>query len=78
MRPRCHIRYKYLNISDEIEWHMKWSNTEDAEVTGPFPSKQMLQWQDTGYFDKGAYVRKVKDSGGPWYRTDRMDFDLYC
>ena len=60
-----------------VRWELKWENTDEAKIEGPYPSTQMMKWQDSGHFEKGAYVRKV-DSGGSWYRTDRLDFELYC
>merc|ERR1712179_240462 len=61
----------------KVTWHLKWENTEDAEVHGPFDTSQMVAWQGSGYFDKAAYVRKVSDEGGSWYSTKRIDFELY-
>uniref|UniRef100_A0A2P2HXS2 CD2 antigen cytoplasmic tail-binding protein 2 homolog n=2 Tax=Hirondellea gigas TaxID=1518452 RepID=A0A2P2HXS2_9CRUS len=62
---------------DEVRWQLKWENKDGAEVHGPFPSSQMVKWQDSGYLDKGAYVRKISDNESAWYHTKRMDFELY-
>ncbi|CAL4068334.1 unnamed protein product, partial [Meganyctiphanes norvegica] len=61
----------------KVTWHLKWENTEEAETHGPFETSHMVAWQESGYFDKGAYVRKVSDEGGSWYSTKRIDFELY-
>jgi len=61
----------------KVQWHLKWENTEEAETHGPFDTSHMVAWQESGYFEKGAYVRKVADEGGSWYSTKRIDFELY-
>lgn len=57
-------------------WEYKTENTDNAEIKGPFSNSQMLKWSEDGTFDKGVYCRKV-DSGGPFYSSLRIDFDLY-
>lgn len=58
-------------------WELRWEDKEDAEIHGPFTSEKMLQWQESGYFSKGGFVRKTTDPGQTWYTTRRIDFDLY-
>lgn len=48
----------------EVKWHLRWDNTEGSETHGPFDTSQMVAWQDSGYFDKGAYVQKATEEGG--------------
>ncbi|KFD52724.1 hypothetical protein M513_06380 [Trichuris suis] len=62
---------------DEIAWHFKWENTGDAPVYGPFSSLQMKSWSDSGYFSKGIFVRRSNQSDGPFYSSERIDFDIY-
>ncbi|XP_076056002.1 CD2 antigen cytoplasmic tail-binding protein 2 homolog holn1 isoform X2 [Oratosquilla oratoria] len=60
----------------EVRWEYKWENTEDAEVHGPFNTEQMIKWQDSGFFSKGVFVRNATEDG-PWYNSQRIEFDLY-
>ncbi|XP_063847944.1 CD2 antigen cytoplasmic tail-binding protein 2 homolog isoform X1 [Scylla paramamosain] len=62
---------------EKVSWEIRWEDKEDAEVHGPFPNEKMLQWQESGYFDKVAYVRRVSDRARTWYSTKRIDFELY-
>lgn len=62
---------------DAIMWELRWKNEDTEEIYGPFTNEKMLQWQDSGYFEKGAYVRKSKQNG-QWYSTKRIDFELYA
>ena len=32
----------------EVSWEYKWENKDDAEVHGPFTSKQMAEWAEGG------------------------------
>ena len=32
----------------EVSWEYKWENKDDAEVHGPFTSKQMSEWAEEG------------------------------
>ncbi|XP_029436309.1 CD2 antigen cytoplasmic tail-binding protein 2 isoform X2 [Rhinatrema bivittatum] len=61
----------------EAMWEYKWENTEGAELYGPFSSSQMQDWVNQGYFPDGVYCRKVENSGGQFYNSRRIDFDLY-
>ncbi|KAK7078865.1 CD2 antigen cytoplasmic tail-binding protein 2 [Halocaridina rubra] len=60
----------------EVMWDLRWKDDDDAEIHGPFSNEKMLQWQESGYFSKGAYVRKTNQQS-QWYSTRRIDFDLY-
>lgn len=62
---------------EKVSWEIRWEDKEDAEIHGPFPNEKMLQWQESGYFDKVAYVRRISDRAGTWYSTKRIDFELY-
>ena len=46
------------------------------QVAFSFSSEEMLEWQTSGFFDKGVYVRKV-GSAGDFLDGKRIDFDLY-
>lgn len=62
---------------EKVSWEIRWEDKEDAEIHGPFSNEKMLQWQESGYFDKVAYVRRISDRAGTWYSTKRIDFELY-
>ena len=65
------------NKSTELQWEYKWEDNDTCEVHGPFSNKQMLEWQETDFFSKGAFVRKIETNPGGWYNSKRIDFDLY-
>ncbi|KAJ1126148.1 hypothetical protein NDU88_004557 [Pleurodeles waltl] len=62
---------------DDTMWEYRWENNDKAELYGPFSSAQMQDWVDQGYFEEGVYCRKVLSSGGQFYNSRRIDFDLY-
>lgn len=49
---------------------------ESGQVHGPHTSDEMLKWQESGFFDKGVFVRKV-GSSSEFLDGKRIDFDLY-
>jgi CD2 antigen cytoplasmic tail-binding protein 2 len=57
-------------------WEFKWENKDEAESYGPHSSSAMKDWVDAGYFKEGVFVRKYKQDG-PFYTSNRIDFDLY-
>jgi CD2 antigen cytoplasmic tail-binding protein 2 len=63
-------------VLDEIMWEFKWENTEESEIHGPHTSDKMHQWQESGFFDKGVFARKV-GGGGEFNTSKRIDFELY-
>ncbi|XP_053326694.1 CD2 antigen cytoplasmic tail-binding protein 2 [Spea bombifrons] len=63
--------------ADDVLWEYKWENTEEAQLYGPFTSCQMQDWVDQGYFQDGVYCRRLSSSGGQFYNSQRIDFDLY-
>ena len=64
-----------MDISNEISWQFRWENTEDSEIHGPHTSDEMLKWQDSVFFEKGVFVRKVGTE--EFLDGKRIDFDLY-
>mmetsp|Transcript_29753 Transcript_29753/g.78053 ORF Transcript_29753/g.78053 Transcript_29753/m.78053 type:complete len:361 (-) Transcript_29753:84-1166(-) len=57
------------------KFEYKWS--EDAlETYGSYSARQMLSWQEQGFFKDGVMVREMKE-GKSWYNAKRVDFDLY-
>ncbi|CAD5125157.1 DgyrCDS13400 [Dimorphilus gyrociliatus] len=58
-----------------VMWEYKWKES-DTELIGPFSSKKMLNWCESGFFKAGALCRKVGSTGG-FYPTSRIDFDIY-
>ena len=67
-----------INVDDDVRWEFKWAGdrSEDEEIHGPHSSEEMLAWQESGFFDKGVFVRKV-GSNGEFLDGRRIDFDLY-
>jgi len=65
-----------VDINSEVMWEFKWENTTDAEVHGPHSSTKMLKWQESGFFDKGMFCRKIGESSN-FLDGKRIDFDLY-
>ncbi len=63
-------------IEHELFTIEEWENTEDAEIHGPHSSTKMLKWQESGFFDKGMFCRKVGESSS-FLDGKRIDFDLY-
>lgn len=59
-----------------VTWELKWSQNDNAEVSGPHKTEKMLSWSKAGYFKKGAWVRKTGQAGS-FYSAARIDFDLY-
>lgn len=62
---------------DSVHWQLKWSESEDAEVHGPFTNDQMIQWRDAGYFANQAFVRQTNKPDASFHSVKRIDFDLY-
>ncbi|XP_040211759.1 CD2 antigen cytoplasmic tail-binding protein 2 [Rana temporaria] len=62
-------------VIDEVLWEYRWENKDSAELYGPFTSTQMQEWVDQGYFSDGVYCRRI--TGGQFYNSHRIDFDLY-
>lgn len=66
-----------MDVSDEVQWMFKWSEDPEAEVHGPASTKSMKDWMDAGYFEKTVFVRQVGKEDGPYYKSSRIDFELY-
>ena len=62
--------------AEVVTWQLKWSQNENAEVSGPHNTEKMLMWAKEGYFKKGAWVRRTGQKG-EFYSAARIDFDLY-
>jgi len=63
------------NSKDELRWEYKTS--QDSDVTeGPYSTQQMNEWMKSGHFKDQVWVRKF-ESGGDFYSTRRIDFELY-
>jgi len=67
---------KPVEIDTEVMWEFRWENTPDAETHGPHSSTKMLKWQESGFFDKGMFCRKVGEPSS-FLDGKRIDFDLY-
>ena len=66
---------KSLSLDSEVMWEYRWEQKDDSQVHGPHSSTEMLKWQDSGFFDKGVYVRRVGST--EFLDGKRIDFDLY-
>ena len=64
-----------VTVTGEVTWEYKWKQ-EDTAIHGPFSSSEMLAWTNEDFFKAGVLVRKV-GSGGDFYSSTRIDFDLY-
>lgn len=59
-----------------VTWELKWSENDNAEISGPHTTEQMHAWSSEGYFKKGAWVRRTGQEGR-FYSALRVDFELY-
>jgi len=64
-----------ISSSSGVMWEYKEENSDDAPIKGPFSTSQMISWADDGTFGAGVFCRKI--SGGQFYNSSRIDFDLY-
>ena len=57
-------------------WRFKWTNAPDAEVHGPYSTKQMLNWKRQDYFASGVLCQNLtKGPNAPYYSSKRIVFD---
>lgn len=74
------IKFEEEEKEDEPEkklmWEFKWSQGDDSQVHGPNTTRQMQQWVHEGFFKTGVWVRKCGQEG-PFYTSNRIDFELY-
>ena len=61
---------------EQVSWHLRWEEGDEAPVHGPFTTTQMIQWRDAGYFAGTAFVRQ-EGKEGSFHPVARIDFDLY-
>eukprot|EP00038_Savillea_parva_P031987 m.92628 g.92628 ORF g.92628 m.92628 type:complete len:367 (-) comp9966_c0_seq1:9-1109(-) len=69
-----------MNTADDKGPKFEYKWTKDAlETYGPFSAKQMLEWQEKGFFTPETMCRELKEGGreASWYSAKRVDFDLY-
>ncbi|CAB3983076.1 splicing factor U2af large subunit A-like [Paramuricea clavata] len=45
--------------SQTLFWEFKWTDTNEAQVYGPYETSLMQAWKNQGYFDRGCWVRQV-------------------
>ncbi|XP_045502863.1 CD2 antigen cytoplasmic tail-binding protein 2 homolog isoform X1 [Colias croceus] len=62
--------------SNEVKWEFKWSQDDNAEISGPHSTGQMNKWATEGYFKTGVWVRKNGEDS-QFYSSNRIDFELY-
>uniref|UniRef100_A0A1E1WNB0 GYF domain-containing protein n=1 Tax=Pectinophora gossypiella TaxID=13191 RepID=A0A1E1WNB0_PECGO len=60
----------------EVKWEFKWSQDDNAEISGPHSTDQMHKWSTEGYFKTGVWVRKHGEDS-QFYSSNRIDFELY-
>ena len=65
-----------ISLDDDVSWEFKWMQEDQDVIHGPHSSEEMLAWQDSGYFDKGVFVRK-HGSNSEFLDGKRIDFELY-
>ena len=66
----------YLFLSPpQVTWEFRWDEEETSEIHGPHTSEEMLKWQESGFFDKGVFVRKVGSKA--FNDGKRIDFEIY-
>ena len=65
-----------ISLDDDVRWEFKWMQEDQDVIHGPHSSEEMLAWQDSGYFDKGVFVRK-HGSNSEFLDGKRIDFELY-
>ena len=56
---------------------MKWNNPESGLFHQNTEVNVIYPFQDSGFFDKGVYVRRVGRDGADFVDVRRIDFDLY-
>lgn len=59
-----------------VKWEFKWSQDDDANISGPHTTEQMNKWSSEGYFKTGVWVRKHGEDS-QFYSSNRIDFELY-
>lgn len=59
-----------------VKWEFKWSQDDNAEISGPHSTEQMHKWSTDGNFKTGVWVRKHGEDS-QFYSSNRMDFELY-
>ena len=65
-----------VEVEQIVTWQLKWSQSEDADVSGPHTTKEMEAWAKEGYFKRGAWVRRTGQEG-QFYSAARVDFEIY-
>ena len=62
-----------------VKWFYKMTNSDEAQVKGPYSSEQMLKMSENGTFPKeGVWCRKADEASTNFYNSKRIDFDLYA
>ncbi|XP_047506913.1 CD2 antigen cytoplasmic tail-binding protein 2 homolog [Pieris napi] len=62
--------------SNEVKWEFKWSQDNNAEISGPHSTSQMNKWANEGHFKSGVWVRKHGEDS-QFYSSSRIDFEIY-
>lgn len=62
---------------NQVMWEYKWTNSEDAEIFGPYSSDQMDEWSKAEFFKDGVWVRRTDKQDSQFYTSKRIDFELY-
>lgn len=70
------LLYHNIYALFQVRWEFRWEESEDAEIHGPHTSQEMLDWQESGFFAKGVFVRKA-GSKQEFRDGKRIDFELY-
>ncbi|CAH2254795.1 CD2 antigen cytoplasmic tail-binding protein 2 homolog [Pararge aegeria] len=59
-----------------LKWEFKWTQDNNAEISGPHTTEQMQKWVVEGYFKTGVWARKCGEDT-QFYSSNRIDFELY-
>ncbi|XP_061385872.1 CD2 antigen cytoplasmic tail-binding protein 2 homolog [Danaus plexippus] len=71
-----HVENESPESSNEVKWEFKWSQDNNAEISGPHSTEQMQKWSTDGHFKTGVWVRKYGEDT-QFYSSSRIDFELY-
>lgn len=67
------------NLTDSsIMWNLKYSESPEAVMDGPFSTSQLQKWVEEGKFNSTpiVLVRQADRPEGQFYNINRIDFDL--
>jgi hypothetical protein len=76
--PRRIVKEAPIVDRGQLFWEYRLSIAPDAEIHGPYPTEQMLEWWEAGYFNAPTTeVRSLGDDEGEWTPATEVDFSLF-